>query len=209
MMVAAMAPCRLYLKLPAGPSAALETSVAKALDEADVACILLCSDGAPIDSAWDARLREITREREVAFLIENDAERAERIGADGVHVAADVSLYRRAREHLDQRTIIGAGCIASRHEAMVMAELGADYIAFGPMQGDGEPDRRAEFIGWWAEIFVVPSVAWDVETAEEAETLASLGADFVALSTAIWQAKDAVKRIAGIGAALRQVRTAA
>jgi thiamine-phosphate pyrophosphorylase len=92
---------------------------------------------------------------------------------------------------------------------MVMAELGADYIAFGPMQGDGEPDRRAEFIGWWAEIFVVPSVVWDVETAEEAETLASLGADFVALSTAIWQAKDAVKRIAGIGATLRQVRTAA
>ena len=94
MMVAAMATCRLYLKLPAGPSAALETSVAKAMDEADVACILLCSDGAPIDSAWDTRLREITLEREVAFLIENDAERAERIGADGIHVPADVSLYR-------------------------------------------------------------------------------------------------------------------
>ena len=193
-MVAAMAPCRLYLKLPAGPSAALETSVAKAMDEADVACILLCSDGAPIDSAWDARLREITREREVAFLIENDAERAERIGADGVHVAADVSLYRRAREHLDQRTIIGAGCIASRHEAMVMAELGADYIAFGAFFTSSVKPKAVvaslDVLQQARRQTQLPIVAIGGITVENGEQLLQAGADALAVISGVFSATD-------------------
>ncbi|MGC2410176.1 MAG: thiamine phosphate synthase [Methyloceanibacter sp.] len=203
-----MAPCRLYLTLPA--AARLESSLAQALDQADVACVLLCGDGAPSDTPWDLQLRELTREREVAFLIENDAGRAERLGADGIHIAADVAFYRQAHDHLGQRSIIGAGCIASRHDAMIMAELGVDYVAFGPAKAnEAARDRRAELIAWWTEIFEVPCVAWDVETAEEAERLAGLGADFIALSTAIWQAEGAAQRIATIDAALRRGRTAA
>jgi thiamine-phosphate pyrophosphorylase len=93
---------------------------------------------------------------------------------------------------------------------MIMAELGVDYVAFGPAKAnEAARDRRAELIAWWTEIFEVPCVAWDVETAEEAERLAGLGADFIALSTAIWQAEGAAQRIATIDAALRRVRTAA
>jgi len=92
---------------------------------------------------------------------------------------------------------------------MIMAELGADYVAFGPAEDESTRERRAELIAWWAEIFVVPCVAWDVETAEEAERLASLGADFIALSIAVWQAEGAGHRIATIGAVLREARTAA
>jgi thiamine-phosphate pyrophosphorylase len=208
-MVAPMAPCRLYLELPPVPSAALEAALRETLGAVELACVLRRGDGAPVDEAWDARLRELTDARGVAFLIENDAARAERIGADGVHIAADVSLYRQAREHLGQRAIIGVGCIENRHAAMSMAELGADYVAFGPTQGDSEADERAELIAWWSEIFVVPCVAWDVVSAEEAKQLASLGADFVALSMTIWQAEDASHRIAAIGAALGQARTVA
>ena len=146
-MVAAMAPCRLYLPLPAACAAGLESSLAQALDQADAACVLLCGDAAPSDTPWDLRLREVTREREVAS-------------------------------------------------------------AFGPAKAN-ETARLAELIAWWAEIFEVPCVPWDVETAEEAESLAGLGADFIALSTAIWQAEGVARRIATIAAALRWVRTAA
>ena len=207
-MVAALPPCRLYLELPPVASATLDAALRHTLGAVDLACLLRRDGGVPVDVAWDARLRELTDARGVAFLIENDAERAERIGADGVHIVADASLYRQAREHLGQRAIIGVGCMENRHTAMTMAELGADYVAFGPAPGDGEADQRAERIAWWAEIFVVPCVAFDVETPEEAERLAGLGADFIAVSTAVWQAEDASHRIAAIGAALTRARTA-
>jgi thiamine-phosphate pyrophosphorylase len=202
--------CRLYLMLPASPSAAIERSLAEALEATDVACVLL-STGATADPALDARLRELTAARDVAFLIENDAVSAERIGADGVHIPADAALYGQAREHLGQRAIVGVGCNESRHDAMLLAELGADYVAFGstPALSEREREERAGLIAWWSEIFVVPCVVWNVETQEEAAGLAGLGADFVALSPGIWLAEDAPRQIGRIGAALRKARSAA
>ena len=202
--------CRLYLVLPASPPPAIERSLTEALDTTDVACLLL-SAGASADQALDARLRDLTVARDVAFLIENDAARAERIGADGVHIPADAALYGLTREHLGQRAIIGVGCNESRHDAMLLAELGAHYVAFGstPALSGREREERAGLIAWWSEIFVVPCVAWNVETQEESAQLAGLGADFVTLSSGIWLAEDAPSRIAGIGSALREARSAA
>ena len=210
-MAEAAPPCRLYLALPATPSPMIERSLVEVIEAADVACVLLCQDAAEADPALDLRLRELTLARDVALLVGNDAARAKRIGADGVHLPADAALYGQAREHLGQRAIIGVGCNKSRHEAMLLAELGADYVAFGPTAAasDRETEERAGLIAWWSEIFVVPCVAWNVETPEEAANLARLGADFVALSPSIWQAEDAAARIAKIGAGLREARSAA
>ena len=210
-MAEAAPPCRLYLALPATRSPMVERSLAEVIEAADVACVLLCQDAAEADPALDLRLRELTLARDVPFLVENEPARAERVGADGVHLPADATLYGKAREHLGQRAIIGVGCNESRHEAMLLAELGADYVAFGPTAAlsDREREERAGLIAWWSEIFVVPCVAWNVETPEEAANLARLGADFVAPSLALWQAQDAPMRIAKIGAALRDARSAA
>jgi thiamine-phosphate pyrophosphorylase len=210
-MAEAPPPCRLYLALPATRSPMVERSLAEIIEAADVACVLLCQDAAEADPALDLRLRELTLARDVALLVEDDAARAKRIGADGVHLPADAALYGQAREHLGQRAIIGVGCNKSRHGAMLLAELGADYVAFGPTAAasDREIEERAGLIAWWSEIFVVPCVAWNVETPEEAANLARLGADFVALSPSIWQAEDAAARIAKIGAGLREARSAA
>jgi thiamine-phosphate pyrophosphorylase len=208
-MADATPPCRLFLTLPARPSATVERSMAEVLDMTDVACILLRQNGAGVDAALDLRLRELTRARDVALLTESDAGRAQRTGADGIHIPPDAALYRQTRVHLGQRAIIGVGCNGSRHEAMVLAELGADYVAFGPGPALGERGRqeRAELIAWWSEIFVVPCVAWDVETLEEAANLAGLGADFVAPSPSFWETGRTAERIARIGAALRETRT--
>jgi thiamine-phosphate pyrophosphorylase len=202
--------CRLYLVLPASPSAAIERSLAEALEATDVACLLLSAD-TTADPALDTRLRELTVARDVTLLIENDAARAERIGADGVHIPADAALYGQAREHLGQRAIMGVGCNESRHDAMLLAELGADYVAFGstPALSGRERGEPAGLIAWWSEIFVVPCVAWNVETREKAAQIARLGADFVALSPDIWMADYAPSRIAGVASALREARSAA
>jgi thiamine-phosphate pyrophosphorylase len=210
-MAEAAPPCRLYLALPATPSPMIERSLVEVIEAADVACVLLCQDAAEADPALDLRLRELTLAHDVALLVENDAARAKRIGADGVHLPADAALYGQTREHLGQRAIIGVGCKESRHGAMLLAELGADYVAFGPTAAasNREIEERAGLIAWWSEIFVVPCVAWNVETPEEAANLARLGADFVAPALSIWQAEDAAARIAKIGTCLREARSAA
>ena len=210
-MAEAAPPCRLYLALPATPSPMIERSLVEVIEAADVACVLLCQDAAEADPALDLRLRDLTLARDVALLVENDAPRAKRIGADGVHLPADAALYGQTREHLGQRAIIGVGCNESRHDAMLLAELGADYVAFGstPAVSGREREEPAGLIAWWSEIFVVPCVAWNVETREEAAQFARLGADFVALSPDIWLADDAPSRIAGIASALREARSAA
>ena len=203
--------CRVYLVLPTDASAAIERSLAEVLEAIEVACVLRSAGATETDPDVDARLCALAQNRNVAFLIENDAARAERIGADGVHIPPDAALYRQTREHLGQRAIIGVGCNGSRHDAMLLAESGADYVAFGSAEplSDRDLEERDGLIAWWSEIFVVPCVAWNVGSGEEAARLAGLGADFVALSPRFWQAKDAAKRVIGIAAALREARSEA
>jgi thiamine-phosphate pyrophosphorylase len=213
--MASTAQSRLYLKLPA--TRMLETALADAIARAgaSVACVLLCSNAAAGDSVRVNRTcaeqyLRLAREQDLALLLDEDVELAEEIGADGVHITAGEAAYADARARLGSGRIVGVGCGQSRHDAMVMAERGADYVAFAPA-GDGERDKEelTELIAWWAEIFVVPCVAFGVATPVEASRLAALGADFIAPSEGLWQAHDPAERLAEFAAALDRARNAA
>jgi len=203
--------CRLYFQFPAQPSATLEAQLAQALATTDAACVLLCGDGAPIDEDHAGRLIDLVQASGLACLVENDAALAERLAADGLHLDADAETYAAARTLLGESANLGVLCGLERHDAMQMAELGADYVAFGPKSENiiDAIDQYADLIAWWAEIFVVPCVAWNVETAEQAAKFAALGADFVAPSARIWHGDDALRRITEIDNAVRHVRRAA
>ena len=203
--------CRLYFQFPAQPSATLEAQLAQALATTDAACVLLCGDGASIDEDHAGRLIDLVQASGLACLVENDATLAERLAADGLHLDADAETYAAARTLLGESANLGVLCGLERHDAMQMAELGADYVAFGPKSENiiDAIDQYADLIAWWAEIFVVPCVAWNVETAEQAAKFAALGADFVAPSARIWHGDDALRRITEIDNAVRHVRRAA
>jgi thiamine-phosphate pyrophosphorylase len=100
----------------------------------------------------------------------------------------------------------------NRHEAMQLAEAGADYVAFGAETADAARtiidgiDQCGDLIAWWSEIFVVPCVAWNIDSPAQAERLAELGADFVAPSRQIWQDDNAATIIAEIDSAIGRVR---
>jgi thiamine-phosphate pyrophosphorylase len=202
--------CRLYLQVPAPLTAKLDAQLTQALANTSAACVLLCNNDRQMDETLD-RLLDLVQTAGIACLIEDDVARAERLGADGVHIPADAELYRHARASLGESANIGVGCGLDRHAAMSLAEMGADYVAFGPeAAGDIDAiDQCAELIAWWSEIFVVPSVAWNIDDVERAARLASLGADFLAPSRAIWQDDDAAALIAGIDDAIRRARWAA
>jgi thiamine-phosphate pyrophosphorylase len=191
-------------------SATLEDRLAQTIAKTDAACVLLRPD--PSRSSENARsLVDLVQRSGLACLVADDAELAADLRADGVHIAADPSIYAQSRMRLGADANIGAACGLSRHEAMVLAEMGADYVAFGL------EDRRdvdaiehcAELIAWWSEIFVVSCVAWNVAGAEEAARCAALGADFVTPALDLWQSDDGLRLIGEIDRAIRQSRRAA
>lgn len=207
MMAHAEPACRLCLALPAKPSSPeFDITFARAIEAADIACLLLCRDPAPNEGAEAARLSQTAQQNGIAFLVVDDPSLALDIAADGTHVAGGPATYSEARRLLGSAAIVGVECGHSRHDAMELAEMGADYVAFGPLaiSEANEKDRRDRMIAWWAEIFVVPCLAPGVTSADEAAGLARLGADFVCLAPEIWQRADAVDHIAKIGAALAQ-----
>jgi thiamine-phosphate pyrophosphorylase len=206
--------CRLYFQFPVRVSAGLEAQLLQSVMSADAACVLLSlEDGTP-QQAQVRRLVDLVQARGIACLIDKDVELAARVEADGVHIDADPKNYAEARQILGAEANIGVGCGFSRHDAMHFAELGADYVAFGPadvsdMSTIDAIDARADRVGWWSELFVVPCVAWNVESQQDAAKLAVLGADFVAPPRGIWEQEGSAKLIAEIDSALRQARRAA
>lgn len=203
--------CRLYLQVPPPLTARREAQLAHILEDVPVGCVLLCNNGQPTDEIYVDRLIDRVQAAGVACLVENDIALAERLGSDGVHIAADTELYTRARDLLGESANIGVGCGASsRHDAMRLAEMGADYVAFSPDNPDIDGiDPYAGLIAWWAEIFVVPCVAWNIDSAEHAARLAGLGADFIAPPRTTWLNENASTILADIDKAISHVRRAA
>jgi thiamine-phosphate pyrophosphorylase len=202
--------CRLYHQFPMHPSAQLVNRLTHAIASTDTASVLLYSDS-PQANDDSASLLALVQESGVACLVANDAIFAARIRADGVHLAADTTLYAEARKTLGGEASIGVFCGFSRDDAMRLAEAGADYVAFGPEdEGDSDAiDQRTELIAWWSEIFVVPCVAWNVGNAAEAARSAAHGADFVAPPLGLWGDDDGPRLIAEIDRAIRASRRTA
>jgi thiamine-phosphate pyrophosphorylase len=161
--------------------------LAAAFAAADIASVLIApAPDAGLDASVARPLVEAAQGHNAAALIAEDAELVRTLGADGVHLSpagTGVSAYGAARNLVGRHGIVGVDAGVSRHDAMTLAEEGADYIAFGApahlKDRNKARARRDDLIAWWAEIFEAPCVALDVETPEEAEALARAGADFV------------------------------
>ena len=186
-------PCQLYLVSPAAIDSSFGDKLAAALDAGPVAAFQLRLKGLPDDHAI-ARLAEplqrICAARDVAFIINDSASLAKRLGADGVHLGQGDGDPREARTLLGPSVQIGVTCHDSRHLAMEAGEAGADYVAFGAFyptttkETHHRPDPS--ILSWWTTLFEIPCVAIGGITADNARPLIAAGADFIAVSSAVW-----------------------
>ncbi|TNE58751.1 MAG: thiamine phosphate synthase [Alphaproteobacteria bacterium] len=195
-----MSDCRLYLiSPPAIDLAGFKKDFSAALEGGDVACFQLRLKPATDEEILAAarELMPIAHAHDVAFLINDRPDLARQAGADGVHIGQDDAKYKEARKALGADAIVGVTCHNSKHLAMVAGEEGADYVAFGAFfdTTTKEASTRAEpnLLAWWTELFEVPCVAIGGITAENCDALIAAGADFLAVSSGVWNHADGPK----------------
>ena len=186
-------PARLDAALAAGPVAAFQFRV-KGIDQHAAAKLA-------------APLQEICAARDVAFIINDSIALAKRLNADGVHLGQGDGDVREAREELGRDAQIGVTCHNSRHLAMEAAEAGADYVAFGAFYPTAtkavEHIAEVETLKLWSTIMEIPCVAIGGITASNAMPLIAAGADFIAVSGAVWSdPREATAAIADFNAVL-------
>ena len=170
---------------PAPFAGELEATLAAA-DIAAVLLRLIASEERTLTARVKA-MAALVQRRDVALLIDGHAEIAARAGADGAHLTG-VETFAAALALLKPDRIAGAGGLHGRHDAMLAAETGADYVMIG------EPDRRGrrlpfedvqERLEWWAELVEIPCVGYAANL-DEVGPLARTGADFIARGDWIW-----------------------
>ena len=196
--------CELYLIVPADMTHDMAVHVAEAGSAGTIACALLqCEPDRRINRGHAEMLLRFTRSVGLPLVFERDIEAAAELGADGLHIPADEDLYHEARQRLGEDAIVGAECGLSRHDALTLGELGADYVAFkGPSKDAANSVEMGldELIQWWSETVIVPCVAWDTANGYSARRLADAGADFIAKGSSLWSHPE------GMAAAVRLLR---
>ena len=188
--------CRLYLITPSTLAPArFRDTLAQALDAGDVAAVQLrLKDWSDEDllRAVDL-LRPVAQDRGIAFLLNDRPDLAVRSGCDGAHVGQDDMAVVQARSVLGDR-MLGVTCHASRDLAMVAGERGADYVAFGAFfpSSTKAPPAMAEtgILAWWSDLMELPCVAVGGITPANCAPLVAAGADFLAVSAAVWSHPD-------------------
>ena len=157
----------------------------------DVACLIIApaaSSPAALQRVAEI-LTPIAQAHGVAALVSADTRIAARVGADGVHIDTGIDDLRLAVEAFRPKRIVGAGGVASRHEAMTVGELDPDYVFFGNLATDPAvaiPTATLELAAWWCALTEVPGMIMGGDLAS-VEDAAAAGIDFVALGRAIWE----------------------
>jgi thiamine-phosphate pyrophosphorylase len=182
---------RLYLVTPRlDETAGFDLLLAQALDAGDVAAVLLRLADADERSLINRAkaLCPVAQDKGAALLLDGRADLVARAGCDGAHLTG-LAAFTEALDRLKPDRIAGCGGLATRHDAMVAAEAGADYVMFGePDETGARPSFAAveERVAWWAEVFEFPCVGYAASPAE-VRPLAEAGADFVALGDWLWR----------------------
>lgn len=191
-------PSRLYLTLPQSfDPETFQPILRSALAATPIVCVRL-DLGAAEEEDWIRAANHVIEpchEADVALVVTDHYRLVEALGLDGVHLSAAARTpMRDVRKALGDDVIVGAEAGTTKHQGIVLAEAGADYVSFGPIGDTGAlgDDNRAgdDIFEWWGEMIETPSVAEGGVTPEDAGRL-SAHVDFVVPDRKIWDDPEA------------------
>ena len=187
-------------------------ALSRALAGGDVATVFLAAAGRSATAFQDfaEEVVPLIQEAGAAAIVADDTRCAGRAKADGIHVSGGaLEELRDAIARFSPKLIVGASGFRTRHGAMEAGEALPDYLFFGRLSGAPSPSAEPEDLelaAWWASIVELPCVVMgggDIETFPEA---AETGAEFVALSSAIFAVEgEEGERVARANAVLDDV----
>jgi len=140
------------------------------------------------------QLRRLTRDHACLLLINDDAQLAQSIEADGVHLGKDDISIEQARELLGSDKIIGASCYALFENAKAAISASADYIAFGSFYSSATkpyaPKAKITLLTKAKQQYKTPICAIGGITPLNATNVLAAGADMIAVISAVFNASS-------------------
>lgn len=139
-------------------------------------------------------LRQLTREFNCTFIVNDDALLAAQVDADGVHIGGEDGSVADARKLLGKAGIIGVSCYNRPPLAQEAVRQGADYVAFGAFFPSsvkpGAVCAEVAMLQAARRELAVPIVAIGGITVQNGAQLVQAGADALAVISALWNASD-------------------
>lgn len=139
-------------------------------------------------------LRALTQEFGVTYIVNDDAQLAKEVDADGVHLGESDGELAAARALLSKDRIIGVSCYNRPLTAQRAQGQGADYVAFGAFfPSSVKPDAVCAEVSMLQAArreLDVPIVAIGGITAQNGAELVQAGADALAVISALWNTPD-------------------
>jgi len=177
-----------------------------ALSAAPVSCLQIrlkkenneCEDDVIILSLFN-KIKPICDKYGTLIIINDNPYVAKKARADGVHLGQKDADYSHARELLGHEAIIGITCHNSKELAFNAVSSGADYVAFGAFYSSEtkyiKHKANMEILEWWQEAMETPCVAIGGIDISNVENIIKAGADFIALSNAIWSNSEDIASV--------------
>lgn len=157
------------------------------------------------------KIREMTREADVTFIVNDNIDIAMLVKADGVHIGQDDLPIERVRELVGNEMIIGLST-HSPEQAQDAIRRGADYIGVGPIyktftKKDVCQPVGLEYLEYAVKNVDIPFVAIGGIKEINMQEVICLGAKCVAMVTEIVGAQDIEGKIASVRAKWSEIRS--
>jgi len=185
--------CRLVLVVP--PLENAEALLAAAIKGGDIASIILPNKDMS-ESAYQDHVEALTKlaqGNDIAVIVQDDSQAMGRSGADGIFVASGIEALKETLARFSPKRIVGYGGVRTRHNAMEAAELYPDFLFLGKLDGDIKPEAHPKNVAlaqWASELMQVSIIVMGGSTLESTIDVAKSGAEFVALSHAVFSHVD-------------------
>ncbi len=135
------------------------------------------------------RIKIITQKHKVKLIINDNYILAKKINADGCHLGQKDGSIQLARKNIKKK-ILGITCHGSRKLALNACKNKCDYVAFGSFfKSKLKPNAKKtdlKILTWAKKKIKKPIVAIGGITDKNYKKLINSGANYIALSTFIW-----------------------